>query len=244
MISSALQEFSSTDLHAALIMDGSGRWATERGLERSAGHRAGVGAVRRVARAAPALGIGTLTLHAFSADNWWRPPQEVAELLRIFHDYFTEETRAWVERGVRVSVLGRRDRLPQDLLGAIEAAEMATCRGGALHLRFCIDYSARDAILQAASRLSGPLEVSEDRFSRLLDEVYHVDAPCPEVDLLIRTGGEQRLSDFLLWEVAYAELVFVSRLWPDFDADDLEAAVMEFQSRERRFGRLPAVAAV
>jgi len=226
-------------LHVAIIMDGSGRWATARGLPRGAGHRAGVEAVRRVVRAAPALGIGTLTLHAFSSDNWQRPANEVAELMGIFHDYLRAEIDPWIKSGVRVSVFGRRDRLEPWLLAAGEAAEAATRDGRALRLRLAIDYSARDAILCAARRMNGFGELSPEGFRRLLaDVVYAGDVP-PEVDLLIRAGGEQRLSDFMLWECAYAELVFTQRRWPDFDAGDLEAAIREFHSRERRFGRIP-----
>jgi undecaprenyl diphosphate synthase len=244
---SSLQNFGFSHLHVAIIMDGNGRWARARGLPRSAGHRAGVEAVRRVVSAAPGLGISTLTLHAFSSDNWWRPKGEVGELLRIFRDYIEGETSPWVERGVRLSVVGRRDRLPRDLAAAIQAAEAATRNGRALWLRLAIDYSGRAAILRAASRWNARRPASQEEFARLLAEVGQangVEAPASEVDLLIRTGGEQRLSDFLLWELAYAELVFTKRLWPDFKPADLEAALQDFHSRERRFGRLPAAAAV
>ncbi len=230
-------------LHVAIIMDGSGRWATARSLPREAGHRAGVEAVRRVVLAAPDLGIGTLTLHAFSSDNWRRPAREVSTLMEVFDDYLRADTPKWMERGIKVSVFGRRTRLPAWLLAAVEAAEAAMVQGRTLHLRLAIDYSARDAILLAASRVNGAGQISREAFSELLAEVTQGGAPVPEVDLIIRSGGEQRLSDFLLWESAYAELVFTKRLWPDFDATDLEAAVREFHSRERRFGRLPVAAA-
>jgi undecaprenyl diphosphate synthase len=241
---SSLHKLNNSHVHVAIIMDGSGRWAQARGLPRSAGHRAGVEAVRRVVNAAPCLDIGTLTLHAFSSDNWRRPKGEVGELLRIFRDYIEGETSPWVERGVRLSVIGRRDRLPLDLAAAIEATEAATRNGRALWLRLAIDYSGRAAILRAASRGNA---ASQEEFARLLAEVGQAngaEAAASDVDLLIRTGGEQRLSDFLLWEIAYAELVFTKRLWPDFKPPDLEAALADFQSRERRFGRLPATAAV
>ena len=218
-------------LHAAIIMDGNGRWATARGLPRVAGHRAGAESLRRTVEAAPALGIGTITVYAFSSDNWRRPPAEVQALMRLFLHYLRQERDRCVENGVRVSVIGRRDRLPRLLLPVIEGAEAATAAGARLHLRLAVDYSGRDSILEAARRL-GP-HASRDDFSALLG---------PEVDLVIRTGGEQRLSDFLLWESAYAELIFTPRMWPDFDASDLDAAVAEFRSRDRRFGAAPQAA--
>jgi undecaprenyl diphosphate synthase len=218
-------------LHAAIIMDGNGRWATARGLPRVAGHRAGAESLRRAVESAPALGIGTITVYAFSSDNWRRPPAEVQALMRLFLHYLRQERDRCVENGVRVSVIGRRDRLPRLLLPVIEGAEAATAGGTRLHLRLAVDYSARDSILEAARRL-GP-DASRDDFSAQLG---------PEVDLVIRTGGEQRLSDFLLWESAYAELIFTPRMWPDFDASDLTAAVAEFRSRDRRFGAAPQAA--
>jgi len=208
----------STSLHVALIMDGNGRWAARRGLPRSAGHKAGARAVRRTVEAAPRLGITALTLYAFSSDNWKRPRPEVETLMRLFDRHLRSETPRLVTHGVRLEVVGRRDRLPTSLVAAIRAAESATAGGTALHLRLAVDYSAREAI--SAGRV------------------------LPDVDLLIRTGGEQRLSDFLLWECAYAELCFSPRMWPDFGAPDLEAAVKDFHRRERRFGALPDRAAV
>jgi undecaprenyl diphosphate synthase len=207
----------SASLHVAIVMDGNGRWATRRGLPRTAGHRAGAEAVRRVVQAAPALHIGALTLFAFSADNWKRPAGEVAALLRLFARYLRGEAARLAHERVRLAVVGRRDRLPAPLVAAITAAEAATAGGTALHLRVAVDYSARAAI----------------RAHQLL----------PDVDLLIRTGGEQRLSDFLLWECAYAELCFVNTMWPDFGAADLARVVAEFHARERRFGGLPEQAA-
>jgi undecaprenyl diphosphate synthase len=185
--------------------------------------------------AATRVGIGTLTLFAFSRDNWQRPTPEVANLMAIFEDYLEAATRQAVEQGVRISVVGRRDRLPLSLLAAVGLAEGATLHGRALHLRLAIDYSGRDAILRAAQRASWRERPSPEEFTRVLGG----GEPVPDVDLVIRTGGEQRLSDCPLWEIAYAELIFVERLWPDFDAADLEAAIQEFQSRERRFGRIP-----
>jgi undecaprenyl diphosphate synthase len=220
-------------------MDGSGRWAAARGLPRSAGHYEGVEAVRRTLAAAPALGVGTLTLHAFSSDNWQRPSREVRELMHIFEEFLRSSVAEWVDAGIRAGVIGRRDRLKPALLAAIEAAEAATQESRRLHLRLAIDYSARDAILCAARSLGHCEEATPPEFARLLAAVDHDRAPVPDLDLLIRTGGEQRLSDFMLWECAYAELVFTDRMWPDFDAADLEAAVREFRSRHRRFGRVP-----
>jgi undecaprenyl diphosphate synthase len=228
-------------LHVAIIMDGNGRWATARGLPRAAGHREGARAVRRVVESAPGLEIGTLTLFAFSADNWQRPPNEVAALMQLFEDYLKAETPRCVKDGIRLGVIGRRDRLPVSLRATVEGAEEMTARGAALHLRLAVDYSGREAILQAAARLKGEREISREAFSRLLSAGEGVGPPVPDVDLLIRTGGEQRLSDFLLWESAYAELVFTRRMWPDFDARDLAAALNEFHTRERRFGRVATV---
>ena len=225
-------------IHAAIIMDGSGRWAERRGLKRSAGHRAGVAAVRRSVQAAPGLGIGTLTLHAFSADNWQRAAYEVRELMSIFTEFLRSSVAEWVCAGIRSSVIGRRDRIEPSLVAAIEAAEAATRQGPGLHLRLAIDYSAREAIVRAARSLPEPEVATAFEFGRLLGTDGRHSEPLPELDLLIRTGGEQRLSDFMLWECAYAELVFSEPMWPDFDAEDLEAAVREFHARDRRFGRI------
>jgi len=224
-------------LHVAIIMDGNGRWASARGLPRTAGHQAGARAVRRTVEAAAELGIGTLTLYAFSCDNWKRPPTEVAILMQLFRTHLISELPRSVENGIRVEVIGRRDRLDGVLAQSINEVEHATAAGSALHLRIAVDYSARDCILRAAGALEGP--PSTERFTLLLGEAMHASAGAPDVDLLIRTGGEKRLSDFLLWESAYAELVFSERMWPDFERVDLEAALGEFARRERRFGGLP-----
>ena len=210
----------STSLHVAIIMDGNGRWATRRGLPRGAGHRAGAETVRRIVEAAPGLGITALTMYAFSADNWKRPTGEVAILMRLFARYLRAEVAPLAKQGVRLAVIGRRDRLPTPLVSAIETAEQATAGGTQLDLRLAVDYSARAAI--------------------------RTGALIPDVDLVVRTGGEQRLSDFLLWESAYAELWFTDRMWPDFSVADLARAVADFQTRERRFGALtpPTRAAV
>jgi undecaprenyl diphosphate synthase len=211
-------------------MDGNGRWAQERGLPRVAGHRAGADAVRRVVKASPDLGITGLTLYAFSSDNWRRPATEVRTLMSLLGRYLRSEAEELRGSGVRLSIIGRRDRLPANVIEAIEWAEGRTSGGRRLHLRVAVDYSARDAILSAA--ISAKDGVSRESISQAL---------APDVDLLIRTGGEQRLSDFLLWECAYAELIFTPRMWPDFDATDLRRAVEEFRRRDRRFGTARAV---
>jgi len=226
-------------LHVAIIMDGNGRWATSRGRHRTAGHVAGAEAVRRAVAAAPALDVSTLTLFAFSADNWQRPDREVRALMSLFRRFLAMEAARCAEQGARISVIGRRDRLPPALVHAIEEAEALTANERSFALRIAVDYSARDAILRAAGSLRGPVDLTRESFSRLLAEPQQ-QSPVPDVDLLIRTGGEKRLSDFLLWECAYAELVFTDRMWPDFTAADFAAAVREFHARERRFGRVTA----
>jgi len=223
----ALFETQST-LHIAIIMDGNGRWALARGWPRLAGHRAGADAVRRVVEAAPDAGVGTLSLFAFSSDNWRRPAAEVGALMELFGRYLETEAERCRANGVRLEVIGRRDRLDESLRRAITRAEAATAAGRRLHLRIAVDYSGRDAILAAAQ---GAGRLSRESLDGLLG---------PPVDLLIRTGGERRLSDFLLWECAYAELIFSRRMWPEFEGDDLAGAVREFRTRERRFGGVPA----
>src|SRR5690606_13303835 len=204
-------------LHVALIPDGNGRWATARRRSRTDGHRAGGDAVRRTVEAATAHGIGILTLYLFSSDNWQRPKAEVLALMRLFERYLRGETARCVAEGLRVRVIGRRDRLGKRLVRAIETAESATAACDRMPLNLAIDYSPRDAIRR------GPLR--------------------PPVYLLIRTGGEQRLSDFLLWECAYAELYFTERRWPDFGPQDLAQALAAYHGRERRFGRVPGAPA-
>jgi undecaprenyl diphosphate synthase len=229
-------------LHVGIIMDGNGRWAVRQGLPRSLGHREGALAVRRIVEAAPELGVGVLTLYAFSADNWHRPPAEVAMLMRLFREYLRSETERCVANGVKLEVIGRRDRIDDRLRRRIQATQQATAGGTRLHLRVAVDYSARDAILRAAQCVRDGSVPSRESFGRLLAIVDHGTA-VPDLDLLIRTGGERRLSDFLLWEAAYAELLFLERMWPDFDASDLEVAVEEFKRRDRRYGSLGSLAA-
>jgi undecaprenyl diphosphate synthase len=227
MLKTSLQPASG--LHAAIIMDGNGRWAEHRGLPRLAGHRRGAEAIRRAVEAAPDCGIETLTLYAFSSDNWKRPAEEVSGLMSLFGRYLESEVNELMRNGVRLTVIGRRDRLPRSLVRLVERDERRTAHGSRLHLRLAVDYSSRDMILRAAAATAE----AEDRegLARRLG---------PDVDLLIRTGGERRLSDFLLWECAYAELHFLDTLWPDFGAGDLAAAVEWFHGRNRRFGALVA----
>ena len=223
-------------LHVAIIMDGNGRWGLRRGLSRADGHLAGVEAVRRTVEAAPELGVTSLTLYAFSSDNWRRPPAEVDCLMDLFRRYLATDGQRLIESGARLSMLGRRDRLPEDLAGAIAALEAATADGAELNLRIALDYSSRAAIMDAAAAMSSDGDI--DDFDRL------VTGGAEPVDLVIRTGGEQRLSDFLLWECAYAELWFTERTWPEFGPDDLAAAIADFRKRQRTFGAIPESANV
>ena len=212
-------------LHVAVIMDGNGRWATRQGLPRLAGHKAGAETLRAIVEAAPDMGVGTLTAYAFSSDNWKRPQDEVDGLMTLLAWYLEAETPHLLANGVRLSVIGRRDRLPEVLLSSIRRSETATLHGNRLHLRLAIDYSAREAIARASR--------SPEYFEELMSS--------QPVDLMIRTGGEQRLSDFLLWESAYAELVFTRLMWPEYRPADLRQALREFHRRDRRFGAIPAL---
>ena len=229
---------STTRIHAGLVMDGNGRWATRRGLPRTVGHQAGAGALRKIVESAPGLGIGTLTLYAFSSDNWRRPLPEVAALMQLFRRYLAAETARCVQHGIVINVIGRRDRLAAPLIRAIESAEQATAGGAKLLLRIGVDYSGRDALRRAALCLAaeGRAECELDEFDRLVARVDGSRHPVPPLDLVVRTGGDQRLSDFQLWEAAYAELFFRQELWPDFRPSDLAQVVTEFRGRSRRFG--------
>jgi undecaprenyl diphosphate synthase len=231
-------------LHVAIIMDGNGRWATARGLPRVAGHRAGVAAVRRVVERAPEVGITRLTLYAFSCDNWRRPASEVESIFRLLRAFLRLETKRLRQHGVRLEVIGRRDRLPKLVLREIEEAESATQSGHRLQLCIAIDYSSRDAITRAVAHATAALGSEGPASAELLGPLLAqaLTTQGGDVDLLIRPGGEKRLSDFLLWESAYAELLFTDRMWPDFNETDLETALKEFRRRERRFGAVPASA--
>jgi undecaprenyl diphosphate synthase len=225
-------------MHVAIIMDGNGRWATERGLPRSAGHVEGAKAVRKVVETAARSQVETLTLYAFSAANWARPSSEVSALMRLFGQYLFTETRRCVEQSIRLNVIGRRDRLSGSLLRSIEQSERLSAAGTGMHLRIAVDYSSQHSIVEAARRASGASDLTPEGFKRLLHEVDHCAYPASDVDLLIRTGSEQRLSDFLLWECAYAELYFADCLWPDFDERLFGRALDAFAGRRRRFGAL------
>ena len=224
--------------HVAITMDGNGRWALLRGRPREEGHLAGATAVRRTVESAPGLGITTLTLYAFSSDNWRRPRGEVDHLMRLLQQYLDCECAHLAERGVRLNVIGRRDRISDGLRDSIAHVEERTRAGTALHLRVAIDYSAREALVAAAACMAGGDHPTREAFERAMYEAIHAPSGTREVDLLIRTGGEQRLSDFLLWESAYAELYFTDVLWPDFEEADLAAAVQAFAGRDRRYGSI------
>jgi undecaprenyl diphosphate synthase len=222
--------------HVAINMDGNGRWALARGRPREEGHVAGAMAVRRTIESAPALGITTLTLYAFSSDNWRRPQREVDNLMFLLQKYLDAEGDTLTARGVRFNVIGRRDRIPRALGRSIAEVEERTREGSSLHLRVAIDYSARDSLLAAAARIAKGIPPTREAFERSLCEAIHAPSGTRDVDLLIRTGGEQRLSDFLLWESAYAELYFTDVAWPDFTEADLASAVRAFAARDRRYG--------
>jgi len=225
-------------VHVAIIMDGNGRWAARRGWPRARGHAAGAETVRRVVRAASRLGLRALTLYAFSSDNWRRSPAEVAGLLHLLAAYLRREREPLAQAGVRCTVLGRRDRLPSALLAAIADMEAATRDGLGLHLRLSVDYSGREEVARAAahaaSRWTSGLAPRPELVRRLIEDALEAD--CGPVDLLIRAGGEKRLSDFLLWEAAYAELWFTRVPWPAFGARELRRALAAFTARERKFG--------
>jgi undecaprenyl diphosphate synthase len=226
-------------MHVAIIMDGNGRWATQRGLPRTAGHIEGAKAVRAIVEAAARADVKTLTLYAFSSANWARPQAEIAALMHLFGQYLFTETRRCVEQSIRINVIGRRDRLSENLLRSIEQSERSSAAGLGMLLRIAVDYSSQHSIVQAARR-AALTDLSAEDFHRLLHEVDHCAYPASAVDLLIRTGNERRLSDFLLWESAFAELHFSDCLWPDFDENRFRCALEDYGGRQRRFGALSA----
>jgi len=227
-------------IHVAIIMDGNGRWAQGRGRPREWGHKQGAEAVRRVVEAAPDLGIGTLTLYAFSSDNWKRPTAEVSVLMKLFQRYLRSEIRELVTTGVRLQVVGRRDRLAPGIVEAMETAETETALGKKMLLRLAVDYSSRDLLLEAIRSSASASDIERQDLAALLGKAMHGGGPAPDVDLLIRTGGERRLSDFLLWECAYAELLFTPTMWPDYGGAQLAEAIRDFRARDRRFGEVAA----
>jgi undecaprenyl diphosphate synthase len=225
-------------VHVAIIMDGNGRWATQRGLPRTAGHIEGAKAVRATVETAARADVEILTLYAFSSANWARPPAEIAALMRLFGQYLFTETRRCVEQSIRINVIGRRDRLSENLLQSIEQSERSSAAGSGMLLRIAVDYSSQHSIVQAARRAGCDPDLTPADFHRLLHEVNHCAYPASEVDLLIRTGNERRLSDFMLWESAFAELHFSDCLWPDFDEQRFRSALEDYSGRQRRFGGL------
>ena len=225
--------------HVAIIMDGNGRWAAFRGLRRIAGHKRGAEAVRTAVEAALPLGVGYLTLFGFSSENWKRPESEVRDLMGLLRYYLANEIAFLQERGVRLRVIGERARLAPDIVALIERGEQATAANRQLTLTIALSYGSRAEITRAARRLAkqvaagllAPEDISEDLLAGSLDT-----ADMPDPDLVIRTSGEKRISNFLLWQSAYAELVFIDTMWPDFSNSDFEQAVLEYYRRERRYG--------
>lgn len=239
--------WSATDLpvpaHIAIIMDGNGRWAAERGLPRTEGHRKGVESVRRTVKAALELGVTHLTLFSFSSENWRRPRQEIFDLFGLIRRFIRRDLADLHKNGVKIRVIGTRTGLDNDIQRLIDDAVEITKDNTSLNLTIAFNYGARDEIARAAARIAGeveqgtlsPQDITPERFGTFLDT-----ADTPDPDLLIRTSGEMRISNFLLWQVAYAEFVFVDTYWPDFNRETLEAAIVEFQRRTRRFGGLKA----
>ena len=229
----------SVPLHVAIIMDGNGRWARARGMARTYGHKRGIEAVRRTVEAAGELGIRYLTLFAFSTENWRRPGDEVAELMRLLRFYLRSEIAQLHENGIRLRVIGDRGRFPQDIVALLSHAETLTTANDSLHLNIALNYGGRQEIVAAVCRLAeraaagqvAPSDIDESSVSANL-----ATDGLPDPDLIIRTSGEQRLSNFLLWQAAYSELVFLDKMWPDFDRSDLERAIADYGRRERRFG--------
>ncbi|HZK99908.1 MAG TPA: polyprenyl diphosphate synthase [Caulobacteraceae bacterium] len=230
---------SANALHVAIIMDGNGRWAKQRGLPRAFGHRAGVAALRRTVEGAPRLGIDRLTVFGFSTENWRRPQTEVSEILGLMKSYFASDLSRLEREGVHVRIVGRRAGLTADILAIVEEAEARTAKNDRFLLQVAFNYGGRADIADAARGFATLVEQGKARAADL-DEVSferHLStAPLPAPDLIIRTGYERRLSNFLLWECAYAELVFQDVYWPDYGPEQLEAAVADFRSRERRYG--------
>jgi len=229
--------------HVAIIMDGNGRWASARGLPRSEGHRRGVEALRRTVRAAGDLGVQILTIFSFSSENWTRPPAEVRELMGLLRRFIRNDLAELHRNGVHVRVIGERDDLSHDIRSLLEEAEELTLNNDKLTLVVAFNYGARQEIARAAQRLAAQVAQGRIPAGAITAEAItaHLDAPdLPDPDLIIRTSGEQRLSNFLLWQAAYSELVFVPTYWPDFDRSTLESAIAEYRRRERRFGGLIA----
>ncbi|MEE9250414.1 MAG: isoprenyl transferase [Alphaproteobacteria bacterium] len=232
-------EVSPPPTHVAIIMDGNGRWARTRGLPRIDGHKRGAEAVRQAVEGAFELGISYLTLFGFSSENWKRPASEVSDLMQLLRRHLRSEIAGLHEKGVRLRVIGDRGRLAPDIVSLIEYAEHHTRKNTALHLTMALNYGSRQEITAAARSLAEQVLAGRIRASDIVEEVFanHLAAAgIPDPDLVIRTSGEKRLSNFLLWQSAYAELAFIDTLWPDFEKSDLEDAIHEFRRRERRYG--------
>ncbi|MEX0753258.1 MAG: isoprenyl transferase [Xanthobacteraceae bacterium] len=229
--------------HVAIIMDGNGRWASARGLPRTEGHRRGVEALRRTVRAAGELGIRILTIFSFSSENWSRPPAEVRDLMGLLRRFIRHDLADLHRNNVRVRVIGEREGLAPDIRRLLEEAEDLTRNNDGLTVVVAFNYGARQEIARAARRLAEEVAAGRLPVEAVTAEALgsHLDAgDLPDPDLIIRTSGEQRLSNFLLWQAAYSELVFVPTYWPDFDRTTLEGAIAEYRRRERRFGGLAA----
>ena len=229
--------------HIAIIMDGNGRWAKSRGMPRTAGHRAGVEALRKTVRAVGELGIGWLTVYAFSSENWSRPASEVSDLMGLLKLFIRRDLAELHQNGVKVRVIGDRRNLTGDIRALLEEAEALTVDNTAMNLVIAFNYGARDEIARAAAkiaRLAAAREMSPDQITEETFAAFTDTAGIPDPDLIIRTGGDQRLSNFLLWQAAYAELVFLPCYWPDFGRDDLLGAIETFSGRDRRFGGVAA----
>ncbi len=231
--------------HIAIIMDGNGRWAQARGLPRAAGHRRGAEAVRRTVETAARLGVSYLTLFGFSSENWKRPQPEIGDLMGLLRLYLKSEISELSRNGIKLVVIGDRSRFEPDIVALIEEAESLTAANMRLTLVLALSYGGRQEIVEAAARLARRAvagEIDPDNFDQGIVAEHLDTAGIPDPDLLIRTSGEKRISNFLLWQLAYTELVFTHVLWPDFGADDLIEAIADFKSRERRYGatRSPA----
>ncbi len=228
-------------LHVAIIMDGNGRWAKQRGLPRAFGHRAGVAALRRTVEGAEALNVTRLTVFGFSTENWRRPEPEVSEILGLMKAYFASDLARLERNGVKVRIVGRREGLTPDIIAIVEEAEARTANNERFHLQVAFNYGGRADITDAARKFAAAVERGEARPEDLDEALFERQlstAPAPAPDLIVRTGFERRLSNFLLWECAYAELIFQDVYWPDYGPDHLRAAILEYESRERRFGQV------
>jgi len=228
-------------LHVAIIMDGNGRWAKQRGLPRALGHRAGVAALRRTVEGAETLGVDRLTVFGFSTENWRRPEPEVSEILGLMKAYFASDLARLERNGVKVRIVGRREGLTRDIIAIVEEAEARTAKNDRFHLQVAFNYGGRADITDAARKFALAVERGEAKASDLDEALFQQQlstSPAAAPDLIVRTGYERRLSNFLLWECAYAELIFQDVCWPDYGPDHLRDAIVEFQSRERRFGQV------